>query len=85
MDKKTKKTNMKLPKAVKKVGKGISQMTKPIVYSSIGMVGVAAGLSVGVGAGICVAGTLGVVGIVSGVDIVIKRSVRKNRNRKYEE
>ncbi|MGL4850625.1 MAG: hypothetical protein ACRC28_17170 [Clostridium sp.] len=85
MDKKTKKVNMKLPKAVKKVGKGLTKMTKPIVYSTIGMVGVAAGLSVGVSASICVAGTLGVVGIVSTADIAIKKNIQRNRQKRYEE
>ncbi|MGL5646247.1 MAG: hypothetical protein ACRDDY_00215 [Clostridium sp.] len=85
MDKNKKKVNLKLPKTVKKVGKGLTKMTKPIVYSTMGMVGVAAGLSVGVSATICVAGTLGVVGIVSGMDVMIEHNAQKKRRKKYEE
>ena len=71
-------------KVVKKVSKGLCKMGKPILYSSMGMVGVASGLTAGVSAAICVAGTIGVVGIVAGIDIIIEHKKCKKRNELFK-
>lgn len=68
-------------KIVKQAGKGLSKMSKPILYSSMGMVGVASGLTAGVSTAICIATTLGVVSIISGIEIVLEHNKCKNINK----